>query len=105
MPLAQQAGAEIGLDLSAHRSARIEDVALDIYQLIITMESGQREAITAEFPDAAPRVTQLSQLAHGMVYDITDPIGQPLAVYRSTAQQLEQLVTLAAPKIVGICSK
>ena len=100
MPLAQQAGAEIGLDLSEHRSQRIEDVDLDRYQLIITMESGQREAITAEFPEAAPRVTQLSRPAHGMTYDVADPIGQPLPAYRTTARQLEQLIALAAPKII-----
>lgn len=105
MPLAQEAGSEIGLDLSRHRSRPIEDVALDQYQLIITMEAGQREAIAVEFPDAAPRLIQLSQPAHGMIYDVADPIGQPLPAYRSTAQQLDQLITLAAPKIIEMADK
>ena len=102
MPLAQQVGCEIGLDLSEHRSQPIDNVALEKYQMIITMESGQREAISTEFPDAAPRVTQLSQLAHGMIYDIADPIGQPLSAYQSTVRQLEQLMALATPRIIEI---
>ena len=102
MPLAEQAGAEIGLDLSKHRSRPIEDVALDRYQLIVTMEGGQREAISAEFPEAAPRIIQISQLAHGMDYDVADPIGQPLPAYQKTAQQLDQLVALAVRRIIEL---
>ncbi len=102
MPLAQQAGSEIGLDLSEHRSQPIDDVALENYQLIVTMESGHREAISIEYPQVAPRVTQISQLAHSMDYDVADPIGQPLSAYRSTVKQLEQLMVLATPKIVKL---
>ena len=100
MPLALQAGSEIGLDLSEHRSQPIDDVALENYQLIVTMESGHREAISIEYPQAAPRVTQISQLAHAMIYDVADPIGQPLSAYRSTVKQLDQLIALATPKII-----
>ncbi len=100
MPLALEAGSEIGLDLSQHRSKTIDDVALDRYQLIITMSSGHRDAITTEFPDVASRVTQISRLAQDMDYDVADPIGGPLPAYRNTAKQLAQMISLAAPTII-----
>ena len=59
MPLAQQAAAELGLDLSTHRSQPIDDIALEDYGLIITMEQGQQEAIRF-----AKRVAGHVQAAH-----------------------------------------
>jgi protein-tyrosine-phosphatase len=99
MPLAQQAGAEMGLDLSGHRSTPIEDAPLTTYDLIIVMEQGHREAIAIEFPEAAERVYLLSELATGLAYDISDPIGRPLDAYRSAAQEIGRLVDMAMPAI------
>jgi len=105
MPLAQEVGAELGVDLSAHRSLAIEDAALETYDLIITMEQGQREAIAVEFPAVADRVHLLSHLATGLTYDVADPVGRPLAAYRAAAQELNRLLTMAAATIIAVGEK
>jgi len=100
MPLAQQAAAELGLDLSTHRSQPIDDIALEDYGLIITMEQGQQEAIRFEFFAVGARVQVLAQLAHDLVYDVADPVGRPLAAYRTTAREIEQLLNAAQSRII-----
>lgn len=104
MPSMQEAGAELGVDLSTHRSQAIEDAPLETYDLIITMEQGQREAIAVEFPAVADRVHLLSQLATGLIYDVADPVGRPLAAYQATAQELDRLLIMATPQIIALAS-
>ena len=100
MPLAIAAGQEAGLDLSAHRSTRIEDVDLSSYDLIIPMEQGQLEALTFETPAIRDRVQLISKLATGTAYDVADPIGRPLDAYRTVTAELSNLIQRATPAII-----
>jgi protein-tyrosine-phosphatase len=91
---------ERGGDISGHRS---RDVTLDMVaeaDLVLVMTSGHLEAITAEFPAARDKTILLSQLAGGR-WDIDDPVGQPLAAYRATADELDRLIAAGWARLVA----
>lgn len=102
MPLALQAGADLGLDLSAHRSTPIEDVDLASYGVIVAMEQGQREALAFEAPAEAERIHLLAKLASGLTYDVADPVGGPVSAYVTAANELDRLIGVAAPRIIEL---
>jgi protein-tyrosine phosphatase len=83
--------AERGLDISAHRSRRVNREILNSFDLVLTMEAGQQEALQLEFPDLAERIYMLSQMV-GLRYNIADPIGGPDEEFRSTADEIAQIL-------------
>jgi protein-tyrosine phosphatase len=95
--------AERGVDLTSHRSRLITLDLLKEFNLVLTMEAGQKEALRAEFHQEARRVFLLSEMI-GKSYDILDPVGKPLDEYRWTAHEIrvilnegyERIRTLAA---------
>ncbi len=100
----QQVMVERGMDISHHRSRSINQKMLDEFDLVLTMESGQKEALRAEFGDKARHVYLLSEMA-GMSYDIWDPIGGSITDYEETADELEQLLTLGFDKINRLAAR
>ena len=102
MPKAIDAGAELGLDLTAHRSTRIEDVDLSTYDLVVLMEQGQKEALLFEEPTLGGRARLLSEMASGIAYDVGDPVGGPRSSYVSTANEIDRLISAATPRIIEL---
>jgi protein-tyrosine phosphatase len=86
---------ERGLDLTQHESQPLSDRLVRFADLILTMTRGHREAIAAQWPEAAAR-TELLCRGHG---DVADPIGGPLEVYRRCAEQIDSHL---APWIRGL---
>lgn len=62
----------LGLDLSRHRSSRVNGEMVTGYDLLVTMEAGHREALLVEFPALGERVRLLAEVAEGGSYDIPD---------------------------------
>ncbi len=100
MPLAVEVAQEHGFDLSGHRSRSIDDVRLHNYDLILTMETGQRDAVRAEFPQVREQVFTLTEIVSGIVYDIDDPIGGKIAEYRQTFDTLQSLLQQGALNVM-----
>lgn len=94
---------EAGLDLSRHRARNVEELALNNYALILTMEQNHKEALQVEFPPIADRVYQLTEMV-GMKYDVADPIGGGLDDFRRTLQELKRLIAFGLPRIVTLAS-
>jgi len=93
---------ESGVDLSAHRARRIEAVAgLADFDLILTMERGQVEALQAEFPSIRQRIHLLSAMA-GTPYDISDPIGGSLNEFRYTWREIDCLIQTGLPRMLEL---
>ena len=69
------AAERFGLDLSAHRSARVDRDLLSEYDLILVMQAGQKEALLTEFPDLYDHVYLLSAVTERRSYDIPDALG------------------------------
>jgi protein arginine phosphatase len=95
--------AERGVDLTSHRSRLVTRELLKEFNLVLTMEDGQKEALRTEFRENARRVFLLSEMI-GKSYDIVDPVGKPIEEYRWTAHEIrvilndgyERIRTLAA---------
>ncbi len=90
-----------GIVLNDHLSKMITSEIMDEFQLILTMEQGQKEAIRIEFPRSAKKVFLLSELI-GQRFDIHDPIGKPLSSFEETARELEQILSDGMGKILDL---
>ena len=101
MAAAQQVAAEAGLDLSEHRSRRVEELDLADFDLILTMTTGQAEALRVEMPGHAARILPLTQAALGLAYDVDDPVGRPVAIYRRTLDELDDIMARGLAQIVA----
>jgi protein-tyrosine phosphatase len=73
-----------------HRSRVVTVDLLREFNLILTMEAGQKEALKVEFPEIADRVYLLTEMI-GEDYDIKDPIGGPYDEFEKTAQEFERI--------------
>lgn len=100
LTVALQAGAELGVDLSEHRSQRVEDLDLRHYDLIMTMECGQRDALRAEYPYVAERIITMREATTGYDFDVADPPGHTAAAVSDTARELDDLLERGTPRIV-----
>jgi protein-tyrosine-phosphatase len=74
MKEAVQLARELGLDVQNHRSTAITGEMLQQADLVLVMESGQKEALQVEFPAYRRKIYLLSEAARGMSYDIPDPM-------------------------------
>jgi len=76
--------ARLGLDLSGHETQPLTETLVRHADMIWTMTQSHREAIVAQWPDAAERTELLSPEGH----DVYDPIGGPLERYQQCAAQI-----------------
>ena len=75
-----------GLDLTGHSSRALDDQVMRVADLVLTMTRGHRAAILAAWPDMQDRVHTLRRDGG----DISDPVGMPVEVYASCADQIEK---------------
>lgn len=97
-------GAELGVDLSQHRSRNVEDLELADYQLILTMEQNHKEALQVEFPVVRPNIYQLTEMV-GLHYDVADPIGGAIDDFRNTTAELKRLLKFGLPQIIKLATQ
>lgn len=96
-PAAVEAVAEIGGDLSAHESQPVTESLVRQADVILTMTAAHRDAILAQFPDAAGRVAMLDPARR----DVIDPIGGPLETYRRCAAQIAGHLAVRIDTLAG----
>jgi protein-tyrosine-phosphatase len=93
---AVEALAELGIDLKKHRASRLTVEMAGRADLVLTMTGVQKEQVRKMVPGA--RVLTLAEYA-GQGTDISDPVGQPLVVYRRCAAQLKEMVAAALRRL------
>ena len=76
----------------------VSEEILAEFDLILTMESGQKEALCIEFPQIAKRVFMLSEMA-GSRISISDPIDRSVAGIRDVALEIEDWLRLGKDRI------
>ena len=76
-----------GIDISSHKSNALSASLVQKSDFIFTMTRFHLETVLACFPEASDRCTRLDSDA-----DIGDPVGQPVAVYRACAAQIENAI-------------
>ena len=94
---------ELGIDISNHRARRVDYDLLESFDLILTMESGHKEALRVEFPELSDRVFILSEMIN-VEEDITDPIGGPIEEYKVCADLIEHYILNGFPEIINLAT-
>ena len=95
---AQRAMHDMRLDLSKHRTRCVTAEMLAVFDLILVMEQGHKEALQAEFPTIARRVFLLAEMAGG-TWDVADPTGGSEDDVRETARVIARLLTKGSARI------
>lgn len=103
-PEAVQAGLERGLELDGHLSRGVTEEILREANLVITMESGQKEALLQEFPWLGGRVGVLSEVCGQPAYDIPDPYFTD-EVPEVVAGEIHQLLKANYPTILRLAEE
>jgi protein-tyrosine phosphatase len=85
---ARTAMAEIGIDLSAHRSRTLEDGLDGDVAAVVVMTARHRDEVLRRFPELDGRVTLLRPDGA----DVADPYGAALGVYRATRDEIARAV-------------
>lgn len=83
----------LGLNLGRNRTQVVNACLLKMYDLVLVMEKGHKEAIDIEFPDTRERVYLLSEMVKGVPFDIPDPNSMPdqsLRILREMCDLVEQ---------------
>lgn len=96
--------AQRGIDIADHISRGITAEMLSDADLILCMESGHAEALAAEFPkETAGKIYMLTQMV-GRRHDVADPYGMELPEYQQMAEEVEELIDKALPRIRQLAS-
>jgi protein-tyrosine phosphatase len=74
---------------------------LESFNLILTMEYGQKEALQVEFPQVAQRVFLLSEM-EGKTLQVEDPVGKPLPAYEETVKTIDQMLARGMQRIFSL---
>lgn len=90
-----------GLDLAGHTAQQLTEQLVRHADLVLTMTRGHRDAIVAQWPDAAARTRMLMPTGG----DVSDPIGGPAEIYEACASQIDQAVATHAQWIADQASK
>jgi protein-tyrosine-phosphatase len=80
-----------GLDISGHIARSVNQEIIQSSDLIITMESGQKESLCMEFSEYADRIYLLSEMTD-QKQDIEDPYGGVFSEYELAASEIEEFL-------------
>jgi tRNA threonylcarbamoyl adenosine modification protein (Sua5/YciO/YrdC/YwlC family) len=85
---------QVGIDISHHQSQPITGRLAKFADVILTMTNGHRQALISHWPMLETRTKTIRRDGG----DIGDPIGRPIAIYRSTAEQIDQQLAEWVPE-------
>ena len=100
--ITRQLAVQMGLPgIDNHRTRQVDDTILKSADLVIVMESNQREALVSEFPEVQARIFMLSEIVEAKPYDIPDPASGEVSS-TEVANELVRLIKTGAPKIISL---
>ena len=102
-PYTQRVLANMGLDVGSHRARSVSRELLGQFNLILTMEKGQKEALHTEFPDFRDRVFLISEMINEY-FDIHDPYRDPIIEYQATAGEIESILSQGYGRVIELSS-
>lgn len=84
---------EKGIDLTSHQARRVCQEILEKADWIIPMTEDQEKRLLAMFPEYASKIKRLGAWSTQVEnYDILDPWGGTVEVYRNSAKDIEFLI-------------
>ena len=89
---------EMGIKSGSHPARTVTAEMLNEFDLILTMERGQKEALNIEFPESAGRIFMLSEMV-GERFDLRDPMGEPIDEFRQTARIIDTILNRGFDRI------
>ena len=101
--LAQRVMEERGLDLSGHRSKRVDRRVMLSFNLILVMEPMHLDMLMANYPDLSERIHLLTAVA-GESGAVHDPVGGSLEQYRAIADRLIHLLKRGFDEIQSLAT-
>jgi protein-tyrosine-phosphatase len=78
-----------GVDISDHRARSVNQEIIQSFDLILTMERGQKESLHMEFSKFSDRIYLLSEMVN-QKHDIDDPYGGVFSEYEQAADEIEE---------------
>ena len=87
------------IDLSNHRSRPLTRELIEESDLILTMTGNHKRQILNAMPKAKDKVFTLKEFAEEDNLDISDPYGQSIEVYSSTAEEIEKALKKVISKL------
>jgi protein-tyrosine phosphatase len=92
LPEAQEGARKLGLSIEGHRSSVVTPEMISITDLVMAMETGQKEALQNEFSIFRSRIYLLSEVADHFSYDIQDPTAEGLDRCMEVGTQIHKLI-------------
>ncbi|GEK33259.1 low molecular weight protein arginine phosphatase [Kurthia sibirica] len=83
-----------------HTTSAIDAEKLAKADLILTMTLGHRQAVLQAYPAVADKTFTLKEYVDASNYDVSDPYGGSVEVYRQTFKELQQLIDALQLKIL-----
>lgn len=93
-----------GIDISDHRARSVDQEIIQSFDLVLTMESGQKESMRMEFSEYSDRIYMLSEMI-GQKLDIDDPYGGVFSEYQRAAEEIEEYLMNGIDKIIQLSSQ
>lgn len=90
-----------GIDISDHQSQCVSDELLNKFNLILTMELGQKEGLGIEFPNLKSRIFLIYEMI-GLDNEVHDPYRGTMTNYYNTALELERILTEGFGQIIHL---
>ncbi len=105
LPVATIAARKLGVSLEGHRTKCVTSMLISTQDLILVMETGQKEALQHEFSVFSKRVFLLSEVVLNKAEDISDPVMSDTESYIETALKIDHLITQGFYRICGMALK
>lgn len=92
LPAAIQCAHRLGLSILEHRAVPVDARLVSEQDLILVMESGQKEALQSEFSLFRHRVFLLAEVVDDQKQDIPDPVAHPDIPPFEIASQIKEMI-------------
>jgi len=90
---------DLNLDISDHKSQPVNKKLIDESDYIFVMTQAQKKFLDQKFFYAKDKIFLIYDFACGKNYDIIDPFGCDLKIYKECADELKDLIDLLAQRI------
>lgn len=85
-----------------HQAAKLKEEDIHWATYVLTMTENHKDAVCQVFPKAVDKTFTISEFAvgeDGEQYDIMDPFGGSVEMYRKTRDELEQIISKIIKKL------
>lgn len=93
-----------GIDILSHSAKKVTSELLESFNLILTMEKGQKESLQFEFPELRDRINLMSEMID-QEFNIEDPYGRSEMEFERTARLIQKILEDGYQKMVFLSSR